>query len=219
MLIDELGAGTDPDEGAALGQSIVEELLERRCPAIVTTHLGSLKALAFIQARAENACVDFDSNTLQPTYRLLIGEPGNSNAINIASKLGLPDKIVKRARGHLSQAHQQLTRAIRGTLVSRREAERARTEAEEAQRQAEQQRQAAERERRDLETKKIDFERWVQAIAALRPGDTVHVRRFDREGRIVRVHLTKQVAVVNVGSMEMEVPIRELSLPTASAQK
>jgi len=211
MLIDELGAGTDPDEGAAIGQAIVEELLARKCPALITTHLGVLKSLAYTQDRAENGCVEFDAETLRPTYRLLVGEPGNSNAINIASRLGLPPKIIEAARGHLSSSHQQLTRAIRGTLQSRRQAELARAQAEHAKVEAEREKATAERKRIELEGQQAEFQRWVEAVSSLQPGDRVHVRRFDREGTIARMKLHKQLAVVSVGAMEIEVPLRELS--------
>jgi DNA mismatch repair protein MutS2 len=212
LMIDELGAGTDPDEGAAIGRAIVEELLRRRCPALITTHLGVLKSIAYSEARVENASVEFDIETLRPTYRLLIGEPGNSNAINIAQRLGLPQSVVDAARGHLTSSHEQLTRAIRGTLLSRRAAERARSEAEEAKREADEVKLAAEREQRALQEKLAAFDRWVESIARLKPGDSVHVNRFDRPGRIVRVLLHKQLAVVAVGSMEMEIPLKELRI-------
>jgi DNA mismatch repair protein MutS2 len=210
VLIDELGAGTDPDEGAAIGQAIVEELLHRRCAAMVTTHLGVLKSVAYREARAENGCVDFDVKTLQPTYRLLIGEPGNSNAINIAARLGLPSQVIAAARNHLGESHQQLNRAIRGTLQSRRQAEQARAEAESARIQALQEIEAARKQRESLADKQAEFDRWVEKIASLRPGDKVHVRRFDKPGTIVRVLLHKQLAVVAVGAMEMEIPLREI---------
>ena len=215
VLIDELGAGTDPDEGAAIGQAIVQELLNRRSPALITAHLGVLKSVAYSQPRAENASVDFDIETLRPTYRLLIGEPGNSNAINIAARLGLPPRIVEMARKYLSSSHEQLDRAIRGTLTSRRQAEIARAEAEAAQIAADQARQAAERERIALEERQSKFDRWVKTISALKTGDKVHVQRFDRPGQIVRVLLHKQIAVVNMGALEVEVPLKELSLPTS----
>jgi DNA mismatch repair protein MutS2 len=211
VLIDELGAGTDPDEGAAIGQAIVEELLHRHCSAMVTTHLGVLKAIAYRESRAENACVDFDVKTLQPTYRLLIGEPGNSNAINIASRLGLPPSVIEAARRHLGESHQQLNRAIRGTLQSRRQAEQARTEAETAKAEALEKTQAARRELESLQAKQAEFDRWIEWIASLKSGDKVHVKRFDKPGTIVRVMLHKQIALVAVGAMEMEIPLREIT--------
>lgn len=219
VLIDELGAGTDPDEGAAIGVAIIEELLRRHCPAIITTHLGALKAIGFREVRAENASVEFDVETLRPTYRLLIGEPGNSNAINIAQRLGLPQNIIDAARKHLSDSHQQLTRAISGTLQSRRRAEHARAEAETAKLEADKARQEAERQRAELEEQRAAFERWIATVSALRPGDRVHVKRFDREGRIVRMLLHKQLAVVSVGAMEMEIPLRELAPLSEDASK
>ena len=213
VLIDELGAGTDPDEGAALGQAIVLEMLERRCPSLVTTHLGVLKSIAYSHPRTQNACVDFDVETLRPTYRLRIGEPGNSNAINIAARLGLPPKLIEAARKLLSESSEQLTRAIRGTLVSRRQAEVARAEAETARQAAEEARKQLERQRLALTESQQAFDRWVQAVSNLRPGDKVHVQRFDRVGQVVRVLLHKQLAVVSVGAMEVEVPLRELTPP------
>ncbi len=217
VLIDELGAGTDPDEGAAIGRAVVEELLRRRCPALITTHLGVLKSLAYTEDRAENGCVDFDVETLQPTYHLSIGEPGNSNAINIAERLGLPKNIINNARKHLSGSHEQLTRAIKGTLVSRRKAERARGEAEAAKREAGLREKAAREEATQLQKKQQEYQRWVEMVSRLQPGDTVHVRRFDREGRVVRMQFHKQLAVVSIGAMEIEVPLRELSLPAEKA--
>ena len=211
VLIDELGPGTDPDEGAAIGEAIVRELLDRKCAALITTHLGVLKTVAYSELRAENASVEFDIETLRPTYHLRIGEPGNSNAINIAARLGLPPHLVEAARSHLSESHQQLTRAIRGTLFSRRQAEAARAEAEAAKLAAEQEKKQAEHERSSLAERQIAFDRWVQAISALQPGDKVHVKRFDRQGEILRVLLHKQLAVVTVGAMEIEVPLRELT--------
>ncbi len=212
VLIDELGAGTDPEEGSALGQAVVQELLSRRCPALITTHLGALKTLAYSTQRAENGCVDFDAETLEPTYQLRIGEPGDSNAIHIAARLGLPAPLVSSARRLISESHKQLTRAIRGTLASRRQAEAARTEAEQARTQAEKARKQADQERAALADERRQFEQWVQAVSSLRPGQRVHVRRFDRDGAVVRVQLHKQSAVVDMGTLQVEVPLKELTL-------
>ncbi len=215
VLIDELGAGTDPDEGAAIGRAIVEDLLRVGCHGMVTTHLGVLKSVAFTHPRADNAAVEFDVASLQPTYRLLIGEPGNSNAIAIAERLGMPARILDAARAHLSRQEHALREAIDSTLATRRRAEQARNEAEAAQREAEQARAAMERQRAEFERQRAEFANWTRAVAQLRPGDTVHVRRFDRRGTIVRMQLHKQTAVVSVGSVDMEVPLTELTIPSA----
>jgi len=98
VLLDELGTGTDPEEGAALGQSVLEELLERKALTIANTHLGGLKIFSTDVPRAENASMEFDPETLSPRYSLLVGVPGASHAVEVAERLGLPLPLVERAR-------------------------------------------------------------------------------------------------------------------------
>ena len=113
VLLDELGAGTDPDEGGAIGQSILVELRRIKCVGMVTTHLSVLKAYAFSHARVENASVEFDTATMTPTYHLQIGTPGESHAITVAQKLGMPKRLTSAARRHLSRQGKQFLRAMR----------------------------------------------------------------------------------------------------------
>ena len=101
VLLDEIGAGTDPSEGTALGMALLDWLGERQVNTIVTTHYGALKAYAHTQQSMENASMEFDWTTLRPTYRLQIGIPGSSNAIKIASQLGIPSEILDEAQAHL----------------------------------------------------------------------------------------------------------------------
>ncbi len=101
VLLDEIGAGTDPAEGTALGISILSWLSERNVSTIVTTHYGALKAYTHTQDKMENASMEFDWSTLRPTYRLKIGVPGSSNAIKIAEQLGLPQSILTDAENYL----------------------------------------------------------------------------------------------------------------------
>lgn len=101
VLLDEIGAGTDPTEGTALGMAILAWLSERNVSTIVTTHYGALKAYTHTQNNLENASMEFDGSTLKPTYRLKIGVPGSSNALKIAEQLGLPSRILADAESNL----------------------------------------------------------------------------------------------------------------------
>lgn len=101
VLLDEIGAGTDPSEGTALGMALLDWLGERHVNTIVTTHYGALKAYAHTQQTMENASMEFDWTTLRPTYRLQVGIPGSSNAIKIASQLGIPSEILDEAQTHM----------------------------------------------------------------------------------------------------------------------
>lgn len=97
VLLDELGSGTDPMEGAALAQAVTEYLNQRNVPAVITSHFSEMKKLAYETEGIENAFVEFDEKTLAPTYRLVIGMAGNSNAFNICRRLGMSEEILGRA--------------------------------------------------------------------------------------------------------------------------
>ncbi|MCB9831860.1 MAG: endonuclease MutS2 [Planctomycetes bacterium] len=154
VLLDELGAGTDPAEGAALGRAILEELRGRRSAVVVTTHLGSLKNYAFSHAEVENASVEFDVATLRPTYRLLIGQPGNSKALEIASRHGLADEILDAARRELETGgRRDETELIEKLQESRIALERTRAESERHLQRSRNLAKAAEERQRHLEKK------------------------------------------------------------------
>lgn len=137
VILDELGAGTDPEQGASLGMAILEYLMKKGALILATTHYSELKVFAHAQPRAENASVEFDSVTLKPTYRLSIGVPGESNAFEIASRLGLAPEIIERAKSLMRPEQRELSELIRhlkedhhAALTARNEAENLRAEAE-----------------------------------------------------------------------------------------
>ncbi|MBO5239937.1 MAG: endonuclease MutS2 [Clostridia bacterium] len=125
VLIDELGGGTDPDEGQALAKAIVSHLLKTGCAGVVTTHYTALKEFAFSEKGIENACMEFDSDTLQPLYAMKIGLPGSSNALAISRRLGLNDEILQNALSNLSLGAQKFENIVRSAEESRIQAEQA----------------------------------------------------------------------------------------------
>ncbi|MFO0968519.1 MAG: DNA strand exchange inhibitor protein [Gemmataceae bacterium] len=209
VLLDELGAGTDPTEGAALGRAILDELDRLGCRAMVTTHLGDLKTYAFHNERAENAAVEFDAETLRPTYRLQIGQFGMSNAIKIARRLKLPRDLLRRAHGYLRR-RQRRAPDLAQLQHKREEAEKAREEALRA-------RADAQRQEQELKQKLAEIDRQAQEAATLRaararlqPGDIVHVPKFDKSGKVVRVDHKRHIAVVALGLGQWEVSLEEV---------
>ena len=123
VLIDELGGGTDPDEGQALAKAIVSHLLKAGCSGVVTTHYTALKEFAFSADDIENACMEFDANTLQPLYVMRIGLPGSSNALAISRRLGLKESILDDALSNLSEGAQKFEHIVRSAEESRIKAE------------------------------------------------------------------------------------------------
>ncbi len=129
VLFDEVGAGTDPTEGSALAIALLQYLADQTLVSIATTHFGELKALKYQDERFENASVEFDEQSLQPTYRLLWGIPGRSNALTIAQRLGLKSEIVEVAASYVGGTSQEVNEVIAGLEAQRKQQE---TKAEEA---------------------------------------------------------------------------------------
>jgi DNA mismatch repair protein MutS2 len=129
VLLDEIGVGTDPGEGAALAQAVLEQLADRGAPTLATTHFGLLKEMAEVDPRFENASVDFDAETLAPTYRLRMGSTGSSSARAVASRMGMPERVIERAGALLGREDRRLDGILAELAASRAALERERREA------------------------------------------------------------------------------------------
>jgi DNA mismatch repair protein MutS2 len=209
VLLDELGAGTDPTEGAALGRAILDQLDRIGCRVMVTTHLGDLKTYAFSNNRAENAAVEFNIETLRPTYRLQIGQFGMSNALKIARRLKLPRGLLRRAHHYLRRRQRRAPEMARLQRL-REQAQKAQEEALQAQHEAEQQREEYRQKTAALEREAEETAALHEARARLQANDLVRLARFDKPGRIVRVDHKRGVALVSVGLGQWEVPLEEV---------
>ena len=166
VLLDELGAGTDPVEGAALAQSLLTHALQRRVTTLATTHYAELKFYASNTPGVVNASVEFDVETLAPTYHLTIGLPGQSNAFDIAERLGLPEPIVRRARGLVSTDHVEAERFLAQIKEAQARATQAQAEAEQARREAQQMREELRSRLREIERERDQVLRQARAQAA-----------------------------------------------------
>ncbi len=209
VLLDELGAGTDPTEGAALGRAILDQLDGIGCRAMVTTHLGDLKTYAFSNERAENAAVEFDVETLRPTYRLQIGQFGMSNALKIARRLKLPRDLLRRAHRYLRRRQRRGPEMTKLQQL-REETEKAREEALLAQHEAERQREEYRQKMASMTRQAEEAVALREARNKLQANDPVRVSRFDKPGRIVRVDHKRNVALVSIGLGQWEVPLDEV---------
>lgn len=157
VLFDELGAGTDPTEGAALAMAILEELTRKGALTVATTHINELKLFAQAQDNMQNAAMEFDLETLAPTYRLLQGVPGQSNAFHIASRLGLPDDVLEKAKSYMHRSHDQVESIIASLVEDQQRYSRDSRQAELERSKAESLMAELERERNLLQARRDDI--------------------------------------------------------------
>ena len=165
VLLDEVGAGTDPAEGAAIAQAVLGDLCDRGTLVLATTHSPEVKSWAVSTPGAANAAVGLDPDTLAPTYSLVVGEPGGSHAIGIAERLGMPASVLDRARAAMGPERSALLGLTEDAERARAEAERDRAAAAEARAVAERERKEAERQREKLRAKADDERARMRAEA------------------------------------------------------
>jgi DNA mismatch repair protein MutS2 len=212
VILDELGAGTDPEEGAVLGRSILDELGGIGCRAIVTTHIGDLKTYALTNPWAENAAVEFDLESLRPLYHVRIGDVGQSNALKIARRLDLAEHVVARAEQYLSERTGDALPEWDALQKLRKDAEESRQAALIAQGEAERTREVLALRLAELQRESEREVELAEARAQLKAGDRVVVPRlgYDRPGRVVKLDPRKKTAVVAIGHVTWNVAIDEL---------
>jgi DNA mismatch repair protein MutS2 len=201
VLLDEVGAGTDPAEGSALAIALLKYLAETAQLTVATTHYGELKALKYQDERFENASVEFDDVSLSPTYRLLWGIPGRSNALTIARRLGLKPEVVDQAQKRVGSASEDINQVIAGLEAQRRRQETKATEATQLLQQAERlhdevSRKATLLQERERELKRSQ-EREVQDAIAQAKEEIAQVIRKLQHGPTIAQNAQRATNAIN----------------------
>ncbi len=222
VLMDELGGGTDPDEGQALAKAILSHLLQSGCAGVVTTHYTALKEFAFEASGIENACMEFDSDTLQPLYVMHIGLPGSSNALAISRRLGLKESILEDALSNLSEGAQKFERIVRSAEESRIKAEEAliktnavKAEWEEKLRAVEQESERLKKEREKIftsakaESRRIIRDRTEEAEKLLREMEEIFAKESLSEADLIKARTLKN----KMGDKAFESEAEEAYIP------
>jgi DNA mismatch repair protein MutS2 len=183
VLLDELGSGTDPEEGCAVAMSLLDCFIQRGCLTVLTTHHGILKNYGYSRPGCLNACMDFDKNSLSPTYRILMGVPGESRALEVASKNGLPDEIVAGARKYLAEERADISELIRGLTEKHRALEDIEADGRKRLRSAMEEQRKADLDKLRLRQREIE----------LRERGVGELRRLLSESRRTLENLVKEI--------------------------
>ncbi len=211
ILLDEVGAGTDPAEGSALAIALLHYLADHALLTIATTHYGELKALKYQDDRFENASVEFDDQTLSPTYRLLWGIPGRSNALTIAGRLGLQSEIIEEARTRIGGFSEEINEVIAGLEKQRREQEQKAQEASKLLQETEKfytevSEKASSLQQREQSLKQYQEQEVQKAIAQAR-GEIAQVIRQLQQGKQTGQKAQKATAALQeIGQRQLPKP-------------
>lgn len=212
VLLDEVGAGTDPEEGSALAQAILERLIEIKATTLATTHYSQLKTFAYTNEGIENACVEFDIETLKPTYRLLIGMPGASNAFAISRRLGLPDSLIERAKTLMTAEHANFEQIISALENERITYEQRNDALQQRQRRIEQTEKQVNAMRDDLNKNKAEI------IRKAREKSAAMVRKTKREAEEIIESLKEQFDDLGIKRRQQAIQEAREKLAEASAE-
>ncbi len=224
ILLDELGAGTDPEEGSALALAVIEKMLESGSRGIITTHYSRLKEYALSTDLIENASMDFDVKTLRPVYKLNIGIPGSSNAIEISKRLGLSDDLAKRAVELLSSDKVSFEKILKKAEESRQNAETLTLELEKLKKEKEEEvakikaeRDAVQTEKQKItadakkEVKRIVSERLIEAEAIVKQLEETYKLLELENGELIKARSLKN-KLANSKYLEEEIPLSPYEL-------
>ena len=231
VLLDELGAGTDPEEGSALALAVIEKLLKSGSCGIVTTHYSRLKEYAMTEPLIENASMDFDIKTLRPVYKLNIGIPGNSNAIEISKRLGLPEDLAKRATELLSKDKVSLDNVLKKAEESRQEAEKLPEELKVLKEEKEKELEGVKKELSSVkaekekitasarqEVKKIVSERLIEAEAIVSELNDIYKTCELENGELIRARTLKN-KLADSKYLNEDIPLSKYELAPVDVKK
>ena len=231
VLLDELGAGTDPEEGSALALAVIEKLLKSGSCGIVTTHYSRLKEYAMTEPLIENASMDFDIKTLRPVYKLNIGIPGNSNAIEISKRLGLSEDLAKRATELLSKDKVSLDNVLKKAEESRQEAEKLSEELKVLREEKEKELEGVKKELSSVkaekdkitasarqEVKKIVSERLIEAEAIVSELNDIYKTCELENGELIRARTLKN-KLADSKYLNEDIPLSKYELAPVDVKK